>query len=195
MRLIIQTCIEPFEIALVINNKVEKEVVSFPIASTLFPAIKKLLTKTNCSKKDIAEIGFVAGPGSFSGLRSGFAFAKALSRSLKIPLKGVGVFDIFEGYSDCLIAYKRTKRDAFVSIVKNGKVNFNKSPIPFIDIKKLLASYEKKDNYGNVFDWSKMQNLDILEINKVINKKPIEKFELIYGESCYAKPLCEKNIS
>ncbi|OQX94635.1 MAG: hypothetical protein B6I23_00305 [Rickettsiaceae bacterium 4572_127] len=149
MRLIIQTCIVPFEIALV-NNKVEKEVVSFPIASTLFPTIKKLLVKTNCSKKDITEIGFVTGPGSFSGLRSGFAFAKALSRSLKIPLKGIGVFEIFEGYDDCLVAYSRTKRDAFVATIKNGKVNFNKNAITFIDTKKMLANYEKKNEQSNI---------------------------------------------
>ncbi len=198
MQLIIQTCIEPLELAIVSDEKIiAKEQVIFPVASSLFTSIDSLLKKSKLKKTDLNEIGFVKGPGSFTGLRTGYSFAKALSRALKIPLKGIGVFETFLEDSkkqDVFVAYKRTKKDAFVANITNGKVNFFSKPITFVDVKKLLANYENSLIYGNIFsDFTEIkplaESLDIMKIVKNLKNKKASDFSLIYGNTCYAKPL------
>jgi tRNA threonylcarbamoyladenosine biosynthesis protein TsaB len=55
-------------------------------ASFLQPAVHSLLQEANQSLKDIAAIAVTSGPGSYTGLRVGFASAKGLAYALDIPL-------------------------------------------------------------------------------------------------------------
>ncbi len=55
-------------------------------ASFLQPAIHSLLHEANHSLKDLAAIAVTSGPGSYTGLRVGFASAKGLAYALDIPL-------------------------------------------------------------------------------------------------------------
>jgi tRNA threonylcarbamoyladenosine biosynthesis protein TsaB len=55
-------------------------------ASFLQPAIHSLLQETNHTIKDLAAIAITSGPGSYTGLRVGFASAKGLAYALDIPL-------------------------------------------------------------------------------------------------------------
>jgi tRNA threonylcarbamoyladenosine biosynthesis protein TsaB len=55
-------------------------------ASFLQPAIHSLLQEVNHSIKDLAAIAVTSGPGSYTGLRVGFASAKGLAYALDIPL-------------------------------------------------------------------------------------------------------------
>ena len=54
-------------------------------ASFLQPAIKKLLEKADVHIKQLHAVSVAAGPGSYTGLRVGFAAAKGLSYTLNIP--------------------------------------------------------------------------------------------------------------
>ncbi len=55
-----------------------------------FPAcVQDLFTKAGKSLNSVDLITVALGPGSFTGLRVGLSFAKALSYALKKPLKGV----------------------------------------------------------------------------------------------------------
>jgi tRNA threonylcarbamoyladenosine biosynthesis protein TsaB len=47
-------------------------------AEHLFPALKELLDGENITPRDIAHLGVVVGPGSFTGLRIGLSFVKGL---------------------------------------------------------------------------------------------------------------------
>ncbi len=58
-------------------------------ASFLQPAIYSLLHEANQSIKDIEAIAVTSGPGSYTGLRVGFASAKGLAYALDIPLIGI----------------------------------------------------------------------------------------------------------
>ncbi|HLO37066.1 MAG TPA: tRNA (adenosine(37)-N6)-threonylcarbamoyltransferase complex dimerization subunit type 1 TsaB [Lacibacter sp.] len=55
-------------------------------ASFLQPAVHSLLQETNQTLKDLDAIAVTSGPGSYTGLRVGFASAKGLAYALDIPL-------------------------------------------------------------------------------------------------------------
>lgn len=55
-------------------------------ASFLQPAIHSLLKEANQTHKDLNAIAVTSGPGSYTGLRVGFASAKGLAYALDIPL-------------------------------------------------------------------------------------------------------------
>lgn len=76
------------------------------------------------------RIGVTIGPGSFTGLRVGLAFAKGLGAALSIPVAGVGSLEALaasvevpaSGASGDAIAIINAKRDqAYVQTFRTGK--------------------------------------------------------------------------
>jgi len=55
--------------------------------------ISILLKKNNIEKREIRLVALSTGPGSFTGLRIGFALARGLRRSLGCSIKGVSVLE------------------------------------------------------------------------------------------------------
>lgn len=60
----------------------------------LAPAVNLALNETGLSPKSLSSIAVALGPGSFTSLRIGLAFAKGLSLSLNIPVVGIPTLDI-----------------------------------------------------------------------------------------------------
>ena len=60
----------------------------------LAPAVELLCSRIGCLMSDLEAIGVAIGPGSFTALRIGLAFAKGLALSLHAPLVGVPSLDI-----------------------------------------------------------------------------------------------------
>ncbi|MBN1783571.1 MAG: tRNA (adenosine(37)-N6)-threonylcarbamoyltransferase complex dimerization subunit type 1 TsaB [Alphaproteobacteria bacterium] len=196
MKLIVQTCIQPFEIALIDTNEVIAQAeVNFPVAADLFIQLEKIIDKSGIKKNEIEEIGFVCGPGSFTGLRTGYAFAQALSRALDIPLKGIGVFEIYaktHPKENMIVAFKRTKTDAFVAQITSGKINFFETPMTFVDITKLVDNFPNSLIYSNIFIENKKvksKKINILETAATLQNIKNATFKLIYGNTCYVKTI------
>jgi len=59
----------------------------------LAPAVQDLLAKTQTAREDLQGVGVALGPGSFTALRIGLAFAKGLALSLHIPIIGIPSLD------------------------------------------------------------------------------------------------------
>ena len=59
----------------------------------LAPAVDQLMTLCNVKPVELKVLACALGPGSFTSLRIGLAFAKGLAVSLKIPMLGIPTFD------------------------------------------------------------------------------------------------------
>jgi tRNA threonylcarbamoyladenosine biosynthesis protein TsaB len=60
----------------------------------LAPAAERVLAQAGVSISDVGSLAVALGPGSFTSLRTGLAFAKGLALSRNIPLIGVPSLDI-----------------------------------------------------------------------------------------------------
>lgn len=88
---------------------VEKQSVELPVET------QKFLTENNFNFSDISTIGIVIGPGSFTGIRLGIAYAKGVSIGLKVPVIPVNIFEIYlEQNPDAFVALDSKRGDFFV---------------------------------------------------------------------------------
>ncbi len=56
----------------------------------LAPLVQAVMAQAGVAFADLSRVGVTIGPGSFTGLRVGLAFAKGLGAALEIPVSGVG---------------------------------------------------------------------------------------------------------
>ncbi len=87
----------------------EKQSISLPVET------EKFLNENNAKFSDLTAIGVVVGPGSFTGIRLGIAYAKGLAMGLGIPVVPVNAFEIYlESDPDAFVAIDSAKGDFFV---------------------------------------------------------------------------------
>ncbi|MEJ7609620.1 MAG: tRNA (adenosine(37)-N6)-threonylcarbamoyltransferase complex dimerization subunit type 1 TsaB [Ferruginibacter sp.] len=72
-----------------LTNPVQKEHASF-----LHIAIREILEKSNLQIHDIDAVAVSSGPGSYTGIRVGFAAAKGLCFALKKPMISIGTLEM-----------------------------------------------------------------------------------------------------
>ena len=77
------------EVLHVLSSELQKEHASF-----LQTAIQRLTKVANINLKEIDAVAVTAGPGSYTGLRVGFASAKGLCYALKRPLITIGTLEV-----------------------------------------------------------------------------------------------------
>ena len=80
------------------NHKVDSFVkeMDFGQSEVLLPQIEEILKRNNLQMKDIGLLGVCVGPGSFTGVRSSIACARAFSLALpKLKVTGVSAFDAY----------------------------------------------------------------------------------------------------
>jgi len=101
-------------IRLLLNGKykfveTQKQSISLPTETENF------LIENNAKFSDLIAIGVVVGPGSFTGIRLGIAYAKGLAMGLNIPIISVNAFEIYlESVPDAFVAIDSGKGDFFV---------------------------------------------------------------------------------
>jgi len=87
----------------------EKQSLSLPTET------EKFLGENGVAFRDLTAIGVVVGPGSFTGIRLGIAYAKGLSIGLGIPVIPVNAFEIYlEKSPDAFVAIDSGRGDFFV---------------------------------------------------------------------------------
>ena len=69
-----------------LDNQEYKRVGKYDLAEKIFAFIHTSLQSQGADWRDITEITFFSGPGSFTGLRIGAALVNTLSDELQIPL-------------------------------------------------------------------------------------------------------------
>ncbi len=79
---------------------------------------EKFLADNNVKWSDLTAIGVVTGPGSFTGIRLGMAYAKGLGLGLNIPVVGISAFDLYLAqYPDAFVAIDSGRPDLFVGAI------------------------------------------------------------------------------
>ena len=75
--------------------KIEK-MMEFGQAEELALGVEEVLEKNNLSFREIGLLGVCTGPGSFTGVRSGLAFARGLALGApKLSITGVSAFEVY----------------------------------------------------------------------------------------------------
>ena len=89
---------------------VEKQSVALPVET------EKFITECGATWQDITAIGVVVGPGSFTGIRLGMAYAKGIAMGLNIPVVGISAFDLYLAATpDAFVAIDSGRGDFFVA--------------------------------------------------------------------------------
>jgi len=102
-------------IDLVLNGKfmhrdAEKQAITLPTA------VNDFLNAENVKMSDLTAIGVIVGPGSFTGIRMGIAYAKGLGIGLNIPVVGVNAFELYLYETpDAFVAIDSNRGDFFVA--------------------------------------------------------------------------------
>lgn len=78
----------------------------------LAPLVAQVMGEAGIAFDQLDRVGVTVGPGSFTGLRVGLAFAKGLGAALSIPVVGVGVLEaLAEPLGGSVLAVLDAKRD------------------------------------------------------------------------------------
>lgn len=89
---------------------VDKQSVALPTMAESF------ITKCGATWHDITAIGVVVGPGSFTGIRMGIAYAKGLAMGLNIPVVSINAFELYLAANpNAFVAIDSGRGDFFVA--------------------------------------------------------------------------------
>lgn len=78
----------------------------------LAPLVAEVMAQAGVAFHQLERVGVTIGPGSFTGLRVGLAFAKGLGAALSIPVIGVGVLEaLAQPLSGTVLSVLDAKRD------------------------------------------------------------------------------------
>ena len=89
---------------------VEKQSVALPVEC------EKFISECGAKWSDLTAIGVVVGPGSFTGIRLGIAYAKGIAMGLNIPVVGISLFDLYLAATpDAFVALDSGRGDFFVA--------------------------------------------------------------------------------
>jgi len=87
----------------------------------LAPECEKFMTECGVSWRELTAIGVVVGPGSFTGVRLGIAYAKGLGLGLNIPVVGISAFELYLAATpDAFVAIESGRGDFFVALEKTA---------------------------------------------------------------------------
>ena len=89
----------------------------------LMPSIKQLLAQSQSTLKDVDLFVCSDGPGSFTGLRIGFATIKGLMAATSLPYVHVTMLDVYRHYYAC----QRAPRCILIPITKRRVIVVNYS--------------------------------------------------------------------
>lgn len=94
---------------------VEKQSVALPVEC------EKFLSKCGVKWSELTAVGVVVGPGSFTGIRQGIAYAKGLGMGLNIPVVPINAFELYLAATpDAFVAIDSGRGDFFVASAKTA---------------------------------------------------------------------------
>lgn len=116
-----------------------------PNATESLPiALRALLAEAGQTVRDLRRIAVLSGPGSFTGLRSGLAFARGLARGRGIPLVLVPTFaaagEARPEPTDAVFVLDAGRGDVHAAVRTGGRVADSMPPRPRRDVEAGAAA-------------------------------------------------------
>jgi tRNA threonylcarbamoyladenosine biosynthesis protein TsaB len=102
----LDTCLSACSVAVLDGERVlaaVSEVMARGHQERLAPMAERAMAGAGLSFDRLQRIGVTVGPGSFTGLRVGIAFAKGLAVALGVPVVGVGTLEALAAGADGLV--------------------------------------------------------------------------------------------
>lgn len=102
----LDTCLNACSVAVLDGERVlasASEVMARGHQERLAPMAQRVMAQAGLSFDRLERIGVTVGPGSFTGLRVGIAFAKGLASALGLPAAGVGTLEALAAERDGLV--------------------------------------------------------------------------------------------
>jgi len=88
----------------------EKQSIALPAA------VMNFMQENNIKMSDLTAVGVIVGPGSFTGIRMGIAYAKGLGIGLNIPVVPVNIFELYlHDAPNAFVAIDSGRGDFFVA--------------------------------------------------------------------------------
>src|SRR5688572_9609837 len=103
----LDTCLNACSVAVLDGERVlahRSEAMARGHQERLAPMAQAVMAETGLAFGSLRRIGATVGPGSFTGLRVGVAFAKGLGSALSIPAVGVGSLEALAAEARGLVA-------------------------------------------------------------------------------------------
>ncbi|WP_308238084.1 tRNA (adenosine(37)-N6)-threonylcarbamoyltransferase complex dimerization subunit type 1 TsaB [Phenylobacterium sp. J367] len=104
--LALDTCLNACSVAVSDGDRVlahASEVMARGHQERLAPMAQAVMAEAGLGFDRLDRIGVTVGPGSFTGLRVGVAFAKGLGQALGVPVVSVGTLEALGGEGDSLV--------------------------------------------------------------------------------------------
>jgi tRNA threonylcarbamoyladenosine biosynthesis protein TsaB len=100
------TCLSACSVAVVDGERVlarAREVMARGHQERLAPMVQQVMAEAGLAFGQLDRIGVTVGPGSFTGLRVGIAFAKGLALALDRPTVGIGTLEALAAHATGLV--------------------------------------------------------------------------------------------
>ncbi|BBB31987.1 tRNA threonylcarbamoyladenosine biosynthesis protein TsaB [Thermotomaculum hydrothermale] len=160
---------------------------------TLLPSAKILVDKLNIKPEEINIVGFVRGPGSFTGLRIGIATAYGINAANpNIELKGyTSLFlharQFLKQGKDTLVLLDARKKQVYAALFKSNGEKFGYKNIYPNEIERLVLEAGVEDIVitGNGY----------LKYKEVIDESLKIQFSYEQSQECLAIPLAEEILN
>ncbi|MEO8115638.1 MAG: tRNA (adenosine(37)-N6)-threonylcarbamoyltransferase complex dimerization subunit type 1 TsaB [Phenylobacterium sp.] len=102
----LDTCLSACSVAVLDGGRAlawESEVMARGHQERLAPMAERVMAEAGLGFGELQRIGVTVGPGSFTGLRVGLAFAKGLASALALPAVGVGTLEALAAEAEGLV--------------------------------------------------------------------------------------------
>ncbi|WP_165842854.1 tRNA (adenosine(37)-N6)-threonylcarbamoyltransferase complex dimerization subunit type 1 TsaB [Phenylobacterium deserti] len=122
----LDTCLNACSVAVLDGERVlahETEVMARGHQERLAPMAERAMQAAGLAFNQLERIGVTVGPGSFTGLRVGLAFAKGLGSALSIPIVAVGTLEALAGETPGLVvaAIDARRDQVYLQGFENGR--------------------------------------------------------------------------
>lgn len=103
-------------------------------AEAIAPELDLLLHEAGLSASDLSRVAVLSGPGSFTGLRAGTAFARGLARALGIPFVAIGTFHAAAASlrepADAAFLLDAGRGEVYRARIRRGQLDVDARPVP-----------------------------------------------------------------